>query len=204
MCVLMGMKGSVDGKTWTNLRTLRLLGTLWLLPLKITLQWNGLLTVSTTHVCLSITISRHSEWIFQVWIFSFYLWCSVKCLCNLTYTWHGVFPSRRQQLIVQVVADESDMEGVHQLARGYWTDFDSFFKKKSNEILEYSFLLRINQNTIRTPGMNHFIVIFYYFFPGLVTEKPIGPKIYIKKNRSYHLLDISYGKHRHLQKMNVQ
>ncbi|KAF3505669.1 hypothetical protein F2Q69_00009172 [Brassica cretica] len=47
-------KGSVDGKTWTNLRTLRLFGTLW-----------------------------------------------------------------RQKFIEQVVADESDMEGVHQLARGY-------------------------------------------------------------------------------------
>ena len=53
---------------------------------------------------------------------------------------------------------------------------------KNQQILEYSFLLRINQNTIRTPGMNHFNVIFYSFFPGLVTEKPIGPKLYIKKN----------------------
>ena len=73
------MKGSVDRKTWTDLRTL------WLLPLETTLQWNSLLTVSTTHVCLSITISRHSEGRYSSMAFFFCLWCSVTCLCNLTY-----------------------------------------------------------------------------------------------------------------------
>jgi len=102
MCGLMGMKGSIDGKTWTDLRTLRLLGTLGLLPLKTTLLWNGLLTVSTTHVCLSITISRHSEGRFPSMAFSFYLWCSVNCLCNLTYTWHGVFPSSLWNMFIFV------------------------------------------------------------------------------------------------------